>query len=120
MVAVPVVMLPYLVMLYGLALMFAALGVYVRDLGQITLVLVVAALFTGAVFFPLDMVPEPLAGVVHFNPISWPTEAMRNCILHNAWPDPLALGKYWSASVLILILGWWMFATLRRGFADLL
>ena len=120
MLAVPIVMLPYLVMLYGLALAFAALGVYVRDLGQITLVLVVAALFTGAVFFPMDMVPPPLAGVVHFNPISWPTEAMRNCILHGAWPDVGGLSKYSAASVGILGVGWWMFATLRRGFADLL
>lgn len=120
MLAMPVVLLPYLVMLYGLALAFAALGVYVRDLGQITLVLVVAALFTGAVFYPLDMVPAPLAGVVHFNPISWPTEAMRNCVLHGTWPDPAALGKYSLASVFILGIGWWMFATLRRGFADLL
>lgn len=120
MLAIPMVMLPYLVMLYGLALVFAALGVYVRDLGQIAVVLVVAALFTGAVFYPLSMVPGPLAGVVNFNPISWPTEAMRNCVLHGTWPDLVALGKYSSASVVSLGIGWWMFGTLRRGFADLL
>lgn len=120
MIAVPVVLLPYLMMLYGLALAFAALGVYVRDLGQIILVLVVAALFTGAVFYPLSMVPKPLAGVVYFNPISWPTEAMRNCVLHGVWPDLMALGKYSAVSLVIMALGWWMFAMLRRGFADLL
>lgn len=120
MLAVPVVLVPYLIMLYGLSLAFAALGVYIRDLGQITLVLVVAALFTGAVFFPMDMVPPALSGVVHFNPISWPTEAMRNCLLHGTWPEVVGFLKYSSASLVILVGGWWTFSTLRRGFADLL
>lgn len=120
MLALPLVLLPYLVLLYGLALAFAALGVYVRDLTQIAGVLVMVALFTGAVFFPLDMVPAPLAGVVRFNPISWPIEAARNCLLHGAWPDPVALGSYALVAVAVFGGGWWMFSLLRRGFADLL
>lgn len=118
--AVPVALLPYLLMLYGLALVFAALGVYIRDLGQIIAVLVVMVLFTGNVFFPLEMVPEPLQGIVHFNPITWPTETLRNCILHGRWPDPGGMAVYSLAAALVFALGWRVFATLRRGFADLL
>lgn len=118
--ALPVVLAPYLVLLYGLALAFAALGVYVRDLTQIAGVLVMMALFTGAVFFPLDMVPAPLAGVVKLNPISWPIEAARNCLLHGLWPDPVALAAYTLAALAVFGVGWWMFSLLRRGFADLL
>ena len=118
--AIPVALLPYLLLLYGLALFFAALGVYVRDLGQIITVLVMVVLFTGNVFFPLDMVPEPLRGIVHFNPITWPTETLRNCILHGRWPDPAGLAVYSLSAMLVFVLGWRVFTTLRRGFADLL
>ncbi|WP_037073236.1 ABC transporter permease [Pseudoxanthomonas suwonensis] len=118
--ALPVALMPYLLLLYGLALAFAALGVYIRDLGQIVMVLVMVLLFTGNVFFPLDMVPEPLQGVVHLNPISWPTETLRNCILHGIWPDPADMAVYSIAAALVFTIGWHMFATLRRGFADLL
>ena len=118
--AMPLVLAPYLVMLYGLTLVFAALGVYVRDLGQVTTILVMIVLFTGNVFFPLDMVPEQLRGVVHFNPISWPTEAMRNGILHGRWPDTWGIAAYCVAAGLVFAVGWRTFAVLRRGFADLL
>lgn len=118
--AFPVVVAPYLVLLYGLALMFAALGVYIRDLGQVVGVLVMVVLFTGAVFFPADLVPEALSGVVRYNPITWPTDAMRGILLLGQWPDPVALGWYWLVALLVLALGWRLFALLRRGFADLL
>lgn len=46
------ILLPYLLMLLGLSLAFAALGVYVRDLGQLIGALVMVVLFTSTVFFP--------------------------------------------------------------------
>jgi len=56
--AVPVILLPYLALLYGLSLLFAAFGVYLRDLSQIVGVLVMVVLFTGAVFFPGPWYPR--------------------------------------------------------------
>jgi lipopolysaccharide transport system permease protein len=118
--AAPLVLLPYLVMLFGLCLVFSALGVYIRDLGQVVGVMVTATLFTGAVFFPADRVPEVLAPVVRFNPIAWPTDAIRAVLLRGDWPDPTAYGVYALAAALVLAAGLWMFSALRRGFADIL
>lgn len=119
-VALPVVLLPYLAMLYGLSLGLAALGVYVRDLTQITGVLIMLVLFTGAVFFPRDMVPPALAGLVDINPITWPVEAARGVLLHGRWPDAALLARYSLGAGVVLALGWACFARLRRGFADVL
>lgn len=119
-IALPLVLLPYLAMLYGLSLGLAAFGVYVRDLSQITAVLVMLVLFTGAVFFPRDMVPAALSGFVDLNPITWPVEAARGALLHGQWPGPGPLARYSAAACLVLALGWTCFARLRRGFADVL
>lgn len=118
--AVPLVLLPYLVMLYGLALVFAALGVYLRDLSQLTTVLIMLVLFSGTVFFPRSMVPPAMAGVVDYNPITWPTEAMRGALLHGQWPSVADFGLYALAAVAVLAVGWIVFGALRRGFADVL
>ena len=118
--AAPVILLPFLLMLYGLTLMFAALGVYVRDLGQIIGVLVVLALFTGAVFFPREMVPARFAGIVDFNPITWPVGALRDALLLGQWPAPYGLLMYTAAALAVLALGWVCFGKLKRGFADVL
>lgn len=118
--AVPLILIPYLAMVYGLSLAFAALGVYLRDLSQVVTVLVTVALFTGAVFYPLSMVPPILAGTVAINPISWPTAALREAILHGQWPDPGAVAGYSLAAAVVLLLGGWLFRALRPGFADVL
>jgi len=111
---------PYLMLLYGLALILAALGPYLRDLAQVVSVLVTVALFTGAVFYPRSMVPPLLAGVISFNPISWPIEALRASMLHGQWPEVQALALYSLAAGLMLATGALVFKTLRPGFADVL
>ena len=116
----PLVLLPWVILLYGLCLLLAALGVYVRDLAQITGVLVMLVLFTGTVFFPREMVPPVLTAVVELNPISWPVEALRGALLLGTWPDPVAYASYSTAALAALWLGWWAFSRLRRGFADVL
>lgn len=118
--AVPLVLLPYVILLYGLSLIFAALGVYIRDLGQVVTVLVMAMLFTSTVFFPRAMVPDVLASVVDLNPISWPVDALRGCLLHGTWPSLVGWGGYVLASLLVLAAGAALFVPLRRGFADVL
>ncbi len=118
--AAPLVLLPYLAMLQGLSLALAALGVYVRDLGQVIGALVMVTLFTSTVFFPRERVPEALAGVVDLNPISWPVEALRGALLHGQWPAIGGLLAYSAAAALVLVLGHLCFRSLRRGFADVL
>ena len=118
--AVPIVLVPYILLLYGWSLAFAALGVYVRDLSQIAGVLVMLVLFTGAVFFPREMVPSVVSGLVDYNPLTWPVSAVREAILLGQWPSALPMLKYWIASLLVLALGWSCFGKLRRGFADVL
>lgn len=119
-VAVPLVLLPYLAMLLGLSLAFAALGVYVRDLGQVIGALVLMLLFTSTVFFPREQVPAVLTGIVDLNPISWPVEALRGALLHGQWPSPTGYLAYAAVSLLMLGLGALCFRALRRGFADVL
>ena len=118
--ALPLVLLPYMAMLQGLSLALAALGVYVRDLGQVIGALVTVILFTSTVFFPRDRVPAALTGVVDLNPISWPVEAMRDALLHGQWPTLGGFMAYSAAALLVLVLGALCFRALRPGFADVL
>ncbi len=118
--ATPLIALPYVVMLFGLSLLICALGVYLRDLGQVTSVLIFMMLFTAPVFYPRDLVPSAVAGLVDFNPITWPVAAIRDAILHGHWPAPLGWLGYSAVAVVVFWLGLACFRILRRGFADLL
>lgn len=118
--ALPLILAPYVVMLYGISLFFAALGVYLRDLVQIVTVLVMLVLFTGTVFYPRTMVPSVFSSVVGANPISWPTDALRGALLNGQWPAMVPLATYGFAAVLVLLFGALVFRALRPGFADVL
>ena len=118
--ALPLILTPYIMMLYGISLALAALGVYLRDLNQIVSVLVLLVLFTGTVFYPRAMVPSVFAGVVGANPISWPTDALRAAILAGQMPEMAAIAAYMVSAILVLLLGAFLFRVLRPGFADVL
>lgn len=118
--ALPWILLPYLAMLYGLALLVSAFGVYLRDLAQVISALVFLVLFTAPVFFPRDMVPAPVESLVAYNPITWPVTAVRDALLHGQWPALSDWSPYAGSSVVVLCVGMYCFKLLRRGFADLL
>ncbi len=118
--ALPWILLPYLAMLFGLALLVAALGVYLRDLAQLISALVFMVLFTAPVFFPLDMVPAAVEPLVAYNPITWPVTASRDALLHGQWPSLYGWSLYAACALVVLCFGMCCFKLLRRGFADLL
>lgn len=118
--AVPLVLLPYLAMLLGLSRALAALGAYVHDLGQVIGAVVMVTLFTSTVFYPRELVPAALANVANLNPISWPVDALRGALLHGQWPSPWGWLCYSLAAALVLALGSACFRALRPGFADVL
>lgn len=120
MLAVPVVLVPFLAAVWGMALMLASLGAYLRDLQQISGVLVMVMLFVGPVFFPADMVPEGWGWLIALNPISWPVETVRKALFEGLWPSATGFAAYTIFASFVAGIGWVAFAKLRRGFADVL
>ena len=117
-VALPLIVLPYLLLLLGLSWMFSALGVYLRDLGQAVGPMVTALMFLGPVFYARDALPKPLSDWLVLNPITLIVEQTRRVLFDGLWPDWAALGGYALAALAVYCLGLWMFEKLKRGFAD--
>lgn len=116
--ALPLIVLPYLVLLLGLSWIFSALGVYLRDLSQAVGPMVTALMFLGPVFYARDALPEPLSGWLVLNPITLIVEQTRRVLFEGLWPDWTALGGYTLAALAVYCMGLWMFEKLKRGFAD--
>ena len=118
--ALPGIMVPYLLLLLGLGWMLAALAVYLRDIGQAVGPLVMVAMFLGPVFFPRASMPAPLQPWLLLNPVTVPIEQARASLFEGMWPDAGTMVVYWLVSIAVYALGLWMFSTLKRGFADVL
>ena len=116
----PVVLLPYVLFCLGLAWFLSALGVYLRDVGQIVQVLVTALMFLSPLFYPLSVLPEVFQPVLLLNPVAYPIEALRAVVLFGREPGLWGLGIYYAFGFAAMWIGHAFFQRVRRGFADVI
>jgi len=117
---VPVVLVPFCLMILGLSWFIAALGVYYRDINQFLGTLVTALMFLSPIFFPLSALPEWLGPWVVLNPLAFPVEATRSLLIFGRLPDVIGLVAYTTVALAIATLGYAWFQKTRKGFADVL
>jgi len=119
-VLVPVILLPLVLMTIGLSWLLASLGVYLRDLSQVTGIITTIALFMAPVFYPIENLPEGLRAFIAWNPITLPIVQLRDAVL---WGRPMRW-EQWAVSLAIGACvsygGYWWFQKSRRGFADVI
>ena len=116
----PIVVLPLVLLLTGLAWLLAAIGVYFRDLTHIVGLLMTGALFLSPVFYPLDRLSPGLRQAIMFNPISFIVGEARGVLLDGRMPDWNGLAVYLAVAWAVAALGLCFFRRARKNFADVL
>lgn len=120
MVLLPVVLLPYIVMLTGLVFFVSAFGVYVRDLSQIVSLVTMLTLFLAPIFYPISAVPPRYQYLLYINPLTFTVEQAREVALFGRAPNYAGLAIYSVIAVVVAWLGLIWFQRARRGFADVM
>jgi lipopolysaccharide transport system permease protein len=116
----PVIILPFMFLMAGMSLFLAALGVFVRDIGQAIGIMITGLMFLSPIFYPLSVLPEALQPYLYLNPVTFIIEQMREIIVLGHTPNWSGLLIYSICSLLIAWLGYFFFIKTRRGFADVL
>ena len=116
----PLVLLPLVILTLGVAWMFAALAVFLRDVGQTTGIIATALLFLSPVFYPATALPERLRHVLMVNPLTFVIEQARGVLIWGTLPNWFGLGVYTMASIAVCWAGYAWFQKTRTGFADVL
>ena len=116
----PCVLLPLVFATLGFAWFLAGLGVYVRDIGQITGMVTTVLLFLSPVFYPISALPEQYQAWLYLNPLTFIIEEGRNTLIFGRVPDIGTWGMMLAAGMLISWAGFVWFQKIRRGFADVL
>jgi len=114
----PIVLLPLVLLTMGLSWFLASLGVFLRDIAQVTGILTTIALFLSPVFYPVSALPEAYRWAFHLNPLTFPIEQARRVLVTGGTPDWLALAAYAAAALVVAALGLAWFQRTRKGFAD--
>jgi lipopolysaccharide transport system permease protein len=116
----PLVILPLLIATLGVAWFLVSIGVFVRDVGQITGMLTTVLMFLSPVFFSVTALPEKFQFWLMLNPLTFMIEQSRAVMVFGKLPDWIGLGIYTIASLAVAWAGFWWFQKTRKGFADVL
>jgi lipopolysaccharide transport system permease protein len=116
----PLVLTPLIFACLGLAWFLAALGVFVRDVGQITSVFTTVMMFLSAIFYPLSALPEKYQGLLQLNPLVLIIVESRNVLIFGRLPNWPLLGGLLLLSLGMAAAGFWWFQKVRQGFADVI
>ena len=116
----PFVLLPLIIMSAGISYFLAAIGVFIRDVGQIIAVSIQLLMYIGPVIYPREVLPERFQWLMAFNPITIPIEQFRNILNYGTLPDVASLAGYTIAGCIVTWLGRLFFEKTRHGFADVI
>jgi lipopolysaccharide transport system permease protein len=116
----PLLLVPQVLFTAGLSWFLAALGVFVRDLGQILGFLLTIWFFATPICYPETSLPTSATLLLAKNPIFILVRGYRAILLDHTAPDFGSLWKLWLLSLVVFVLGHAWFYKLRKSFADLI
>jgi homopolymeric O-antigen transport system permease protein len=116
----PLALLPLIFASMGFAWFLAALGVFVRDVGQITGIFITILMFMSAVFYPLSALPEKYQTLLRLNPLVLIINESRKSLVLGQLPDWISVIVALFVSLAIAFAGFWWFQKVRKGFADVI
>lgn len=114
----PLIHVTFLVLVYGLSLILAALYVYYRDLNQIWDVLLQAGFFLSPIVYPISIVPEKYLAYYMMNPVTVIIEMYRETLLYSQTPSLGEVAFAIVAAIAMLVAGTALFRRLERRFAE--
>lgn len=116
----PLILVPFSLMILGFSWLLSSIGVYLRDIGQFIGMGMTVLMFMSPIFYPASALPERIRGYLFLNPLVFVIEEARKLLLQGQWPDWQGLFYYSAASLLVFISGYSWFQKTRKGFADVL
>jgi len=102
----------------GVALLLAALQVFIRDVEQILMPVLMILMYLTPILYPLSLVPVTLRPWVAANPFGWLVGRLRDALLDGnlalQWGDAVAV----AVALALFVLGRWTFRRLSPHFED--
>ena len=116
----PLVWLPLLTGCLALTWLLGALGVFLRDVGQIVAVMVSMLMFLSPIFFPLSALPARWQPILVMNPLAPVIEQTRRVLVDGSQPSLSYLIMATILTTIICEASFRSFQKAKRAFADVL
>jgi lipopolysaccharide transport system permease protein len=116
----PALLIPQLLLTLGLCWFLAALGVFMRDLGQIMGFVLTLWFFITPICYAETTLHGTALMILRKNPMYVLVRGYRAILLESRAPELLPVLKLWLLAVVVFLLGYAWFYKLRKSFADVI
>lgn len=120
MLLLPVILVPQVLLTAGFCWFLSALGVFLRDIGQVIGFVLTVWFFTTPICYPASSLPENWLWLLEKNPLFPIVGAYRAVLLEGSLPAWPPLAVLWVVATAAFCLGFAWFYKVRKSFADLM
>lgn len=114
----PVVWIPELAFVTGLALLVSSVNVFIRDTRYVVESANALLIWLVPIFYDLTQIEPRLAFLYEYNPVSALVLSIRTIVLDGQAPAAALVGKLSAIALVTLAFGWTVFQRLQRRFYD--
>ena len=114
----PFILLIQYVLLLGIGFIISSVTVYFRDLEHIIGVVLMAAFYATPIVYKLEQLPHTLQILVNLNPMTHLINAYRDIFYYHQMPNMEILVILLGISLVLTVVGYFIFKKLQKGFAE--
>lgn len=114
------ILMAFIPALLAVSWFFATVGVFFRDVTQITGLMTHALLFLSPVLYRLENAPDLMQTLLKYNPITVIIEQLRGVLIFSRQPDLSALLAYFCVASVAALAAYFLFMKSKSIYADLL
>ena len=119
-ILVPVIALIQAILALGIVFILSSVNVYIQDLEYIVTFILNMVFYGTPIIYELSQFSSAgfLYTLIQINPMTPLMSAYRDVLLYHQWPDPSGLIYVGILSLIVLVVGYYVFRKLEKGFAE--
>ena len=114
----PLVLLVQYILLIGISFIVSSVTVYFRDLQHFIGIALQLLFYATPIVYSPGQIPESFQWIIQYNPMTYIINGYRNIFYYKQAPDFVALGGVFAISIVLCILGYFIFHKLQKRFAE--
>jgi lipopolysaccharide transport system permease protein len=114
----PLVWVPLVLYAVGIGWILASIGTFLRDVGEIVSLALMAIFFLSPVLYPVNTIPDVVQWIVSINPLTVPIQQARELAYFGTFPDPNVWLVQLAMSMFVAWAGLALFCRSKRIFGD--
>lgn len=107
-ITIPLAIIPLislLISIIGIGLILSIVCVYYTDVEHLWAVVVSLGMYASALFYPMDIIPEPYHSLLVLNPLYWIIDQFRLLAVYGTIPNIIYMINSLLTSTIILVIG---------------